>query len=100
MVYRNSPTLHNEKGEIEVRTYTHQPLTIDHFGIRASIKESGKVVISGPCYPSKDNPNEDEYDEVEIPASLVFKLATLLRDTRTMTVRKMSEVSAAPRKQE
>ena len=77
--------LQTADGQTAMKRYVHQPLTIDHHGIRASIKESGKVVIqsAGKPVPGTD---EMEYDEVEIPASLVFKLATLLKDTRSEVI--------------
>jgi hypothetical protein len=58
--------------------YSHQPLTFDHFGIRATIKENGHVVIASGAN------SEGEYDEVEVPASLIFKLAMSLKLTRTI----------------
>ena len=61
----------------EIKRYVHQPLTIDHYGIRAMIKENGHVIIT-------TNVNGEEYDEVEIPASLVFKLANALKMTRSV----------------
>lgn len=60
------------------KRYEHQPLTIDHNGIHAKIQENGKVIITGL------HDANDEYDEVEVPASLIFKLARLLRDTRVV----------------
>ncbi len=76
--FRNNPTLVSDSHQGMVKRYVHQPLTIDHYGIHCKIQENGKVVITGV-------PNSDgEYDEVEVPASLVFKLANLLKDTRTI----------------
>ena len=62
----------------QIKRYVHQPLTIDHYGIHASIRENGRVIITG--IPDKDG----EYDEVDIPASLVLKLAGLLKMTRSV----------------
>ncbi len=56
------------------------PLTIEHYGIHASIKENGRIIISNEASVGA----EGDYDEIEIPASLVFKLARLLHDTRTL----------------
>jgi hypothetical protein len=76
MAYHNNP-----QGQIAI--HTHQPLTIEHFGIHASIKENGKVIIRAGVKEVKGSDGEIEYDEVEVPATLIFKLATLLKDTRT-----------------
>lgn len=77
----NTANLKNEASEGMVKRYIHQPLTIDHYGIHAEIKPNGKVRITSVATQSGE---EVEYDEVEIPASLVFKLATLLKATRTI----------------
>lgn len=79
----NNPKLMNEQREGQVKRYVHQPLTIEHYGLHAAIKENGKVLITGAPVMNKET-NELEYDEVEIPASLVFKLASLLKATRTI----------------
>ena len=84
MTYRNEPKIIDEHGNVKVIHHVHQPLTIDHFGIHAKIQENGWVVISKVA---DDQPVEGQidYDEINIPASLIFKLATLLKDTRTTT---------------
>lgn len=89
--FQNSPSLAVSNQEGMVKRYVHQPLTIDHYGIHAKIQENGKVVITG-IPDSKSG----EYDEVEIPASLVFKLATLLKDTRTIKFVNMTEAKSLP----
>jgi len=81
MGFRNSPELKDENKDGMVKRYVHQPLTIDHFGIHAQIKPNGKVLITSV---GNQVGEEVEYDEVEIPASLVFKLASLLKATRTI----------------
>jgi hypothetical protein len=88
--FRNSPELQSDNKEGMVKRYVHQPLTVDHYGIHAKIQENGKVVITG--LPDKTG----EYDEVEIPASLVFKLATLLKATRTIKFVSMTEAKSLP----
>ncbi len=72
----------DEQGNNTVKRYVHQPLTIEHYGIHAKIQENGKVLISSAG--ERNEQGELEYDEVEIPASLIFKLATLLKATRTV----------------
>ncbi len=83
MAFKNTPMMTNEQGNT-VKRYVHQPLTIEHYGFHAQIKENGKVVIQGQPKTVEGKPDEVEYDEVEIPASLVFKLAQLLKATRTI----------------
>jgi len=85
MAFQNNPRLQGEQGEGQVKRYVHQPLHVDHFGIHAEIKPNGHVVITGPAQQVKGNKDEVEYDEVEIPASLIFKLANLLKVTRSVT---------------
>ena len=80
--FRNNPTMTGEEGQNMVKRYSHQPLTIEHYGIHAKIQENGKVVISSAGV--KNEEGVFEYDEVEIPASLIFKLATLLKATRSV----------------
>lgn len=83
MAFRNSPELKDENNEGKVKRYVHQPLTTEHYGIHAKIQENGRVVISSAGTQVKGS-DVVEYDEVEIPASLIFKLATLLKATRTI----------------
>ena len=64
------------ENENKIRRYTHTPLAIEHYGITASIQANGRIIIT------KHVSSSDEVDEVEIPASLVFKLASLLKATR------------------
>lgn len=92
--FQNNPTLQNDK-EGMVKRYVHQPLAIEHYGIHAKIQENGKVLITGVPVENKDT-KELEYDEVEIPASLVFKLATLLKATRTIRFVGVTEAALLP----
>jgi hypothetical protein len=93
--FRNNPVMQNEAKEGMVKRYVHQPLTVEHYGIHAKIQENGKVLISSAGIPIKGS-NDIEYDEVEIPASLVFKLATLLKATRTIKFVSVSEAALLP----
>jgi hypothetical protein len=92
--FHNNPSLKDENNEGKVKRYVHQPLTIEHYGIHAKIQENGRVVISGT--PEKGKDGEMEYDEVEIPASLIFKLATLLKATRTIKFVSVTEAANLP----
>lgn len=94
--FKNSPVMKNENQEGMVKRYVHQPLTVEHYGIHAKIQENGRVVISSAGTPVVDGKGEIEYDEVEIPASLVFKLATLLKATRTIKFVSVSEAQTLP----
>lgn len=80
--FSNNPELVGENNDGKIKRYVHQPLTVEHYGIHAKIQENGKILITG--VPVKTQSGEFEYDEVEIPASLVFKLATLLKATRSV----------------
>ena len=87
--FRNSPALNDSK-EGMVKRYVHQPLTVEHYGVHAKIQENGRILITSAGTPVKGT-DDIEYDEVEIPASLVFKLATLLKATRTIKFVSMIE---------
>jgi len=86
----------NENKEGMVKRYVHQPLSVEHYGLHAKIQENGRVLITSAGVPSTTNKDEIEYDEVEIPASLVFKLATLLKATRTIKFVSVSEAAHLP----
>ncbi len=92
--FQNNPALKDENNEGKVKRYVHQPLTVEHYGIHAKIQENGRVVISSA--PVKTSDGEMEYDEVEIPASLIFKLATLLKATRTIKFVSVTEAALLP----
>ena len=84
MAFHNNPGLTDEQGR--TGRWIHQPITINHFGIQASIKEDGKIVIRGIPTAVPGSKDEVEYEEVTIPASLVFKLAGYLKDTRSFQI--------------
>jgi hypothetical protein len=95
----NQPRMTDEQNQGKIRRYVHQPLTIEHYGVHASIHENGKVSISKVA---DDQPTKDEvqYDEVEIPASLIFKLASLLKATRTIKYVSITEARELPSEQD
>ena len=75
----NNPRIEDGK----VRRFVHQPVSIDHNGIHAKVQANGKILLNKVA--GKDaKTGEIEYDEIEVPASLIFKLASLLRMTRTV----------------
>ena len=71
MSFTNSP--HAQDGKI--RRYVHSPLVSDYNGIRMNIQENGRTILS----KSIEGDDEVVFDELEVPASLVFKLLTLIR---------------------
>lgn len=91
--FANNPTMVSDNKEGMVKRYVHQPLSVEHYGIHAKIQENGRVLITGVPVQTQDGM---EYDEVEIPASLVFKLATLLKATRTIKFVSVSEAQNLP----
>ncbi len=91
MAFSNNPELRDENNEGKIKRYVHQPLTVEHYGIHAKIQSNGKILITG--IPVKDKDGVLEYDEVEVPASLIFKLATLLKATRSVQFMNVGENS-------
>jgi hypothetical protein len=96
MAFRNSPELKDENNEGKVKRYVHQPLMGEHYGVHYKIQENGRVLITSSGVPVAGSKDEIEYDEVEIPASLVFKLATLLKATRTIKFVSVAEAQNLP----
>jgi len=93
--FTNNPNM-NKGGESSIKRFVHQPLTVNHGGFKFSIQANGKTVISGPSKPDKDNPGEYIFDEIEVPASLIFKISQALQMTREVKFLTMSEVKANP----
>jgi hypothetical protein len=89
--FRNVPQLRDNDGEQKIKRYVHSPLTVEHHGVNAAITENGKVVLSKVARVV--DKETVEYDEIEIPASLVFKLASLLKATRKVKYVTISELS-------
>ena len=92
MAFHNNPSVTNEQGQEVKKIYRHQPLTFDHYGIQCSIKENGKITLRSLPTPIPGTKDEVEYDEVTIPASLVFKLVSAIQMTRTVTHVPVNEV--------
>jgi hypothetical protein len=76
--FKNSPRIVTVGGKRMMEVFTHQPLTFDHFDTHCQIQSNGRVKLTRPV------PDSEEYDEIEIPASLIFKLVGLLKDTRSV----------------
>lgn len=86
MAFQNQPQMKDSHGNNKIRRYVHQPLTFDHFDTHCQIQSNGRIKLNKPVRGS------DEYDEIEIPASLVFKLVTLLKATRKSEYVSVTEV--------
>lgn len=67
----------------QIKRYVHQPLTFDHFGVKVQIKENGRVILTAVDKESS-TPDEVVFDEIDIPASLIFKVAQALKVTRNV----------------
>lgn len=81
--------MRNDDGEQKIKRYVHSPLTVEHNGINASITENGKVILAKVV---RQVGEDVEYEEIEIPASLVFKLASLLKATRKVKYLSIGEL--------
>lgn len=90
-IFRNQPRIQDESGEQKIKRYVHSPLTVEHNGINASITEGGKVILA-KVVGKVAGTDDVEYDEIEIPASLIFKLASLLKATRKVKYLSLSEL--------
>lgn len=79
--FTNNPQMQGADGNNLIRRFEHQPMTVDHGDIRFTINANGKVDI---IVPDKSASSKDEsvYDQVQVPASLIFKIAQLLKATR------------------
>ena len=84
MTQFNSPSMHNQNNEGQIKRYVHQPLTVDHYGTKVQIHTNGRVTITKVA-DTKGPDNEIEFDEIDVPASLIFKVAGLLKATRNIT---------------
>jgi hypothetical protein len=89
MAFKNSPRIVTVGGKRMMEVYKHQPLTFDHFDTHCQIQSNGRIKLTKPVDGS------EEYDEIEIPASLVFKLVGLLKDTRSVEFVEVNEDSKA-----
>lgn len=79
--FKNNPRVDGQNEQNTVKRYVHQPLTIEHYGLHAKIQENGKIIITG--IPVKSESGDVEYDEIEVPASFIFKIASGLKMTRS-----------------
>ncbi len=65
------------------KQFVHSPLKTEHKGVQIEIKENGKIVLSKSAGVDKDT-GESVFDEIEVPATLAYKLVELVEITRTV----------------
>jgi hypothetical protein len=92
MAFNKPHFAHNSNNgeENKIKRYVHSPLETEHNGITARIKENGRIILSKPAGLDSDQ-KTPIYDEIEIPASLVFKLSNLLKATRKVKFVSLAE---------
>ena len=86
MSFQNKPNFTDREGNKKIRRWIHPELHIDHYDIHVHMQTSGKVKLIRPVKGT------DEYDEIEIPAALIFKLADLMKMTRRAEYVSVTEV--------
>lgn len=75
----------------KVRRYVHSPFSIEHNeNVKASCDKDGKVTIT------VTERGKEEYDEVVVPASLIFRLQSMLQDTRKIRWVSKEEAAQSP----
>lgn len=87
-IRRNENTF-NPPPDGKIKRYVHSPLTVEHNGSNVEIKENGKVIISQEAGKEGD---DILIDRVEVSASLIFKVASLLKATRKVKYIALSEL--------
>lgn len=97
--FMNVPTLKNEDGNQTIKRYKHSEITINHNGTNAKINQNGTVTFNRVVKVDREK-NEVEYDEITLPASLIFKVAGLLKATRTVEYLEVKPVQSEPATQE
>ena len=68
------------------RRYVHTKTNGEHQGINFEIMQDGKIKLNN------DDGKKEEFDEITIPASLIFKLQTILVATRKVVWMEASDV--------
>lgn len=92
--FANNPNLKNVSGEQTIKRYVHQPFTIEHHGINASISEHGKITIS---QVKKSDGENVELATMEFSASFVYKLQNLVEMTRKIVYLPLKEATGQPK---
>lgn len=65
------------------KRYTHSPFNLEYRDIKASCDSDGKITLTREH--NITGTDEIEVDEIVIPASLVYKLSSMLRATKKVT---------------
>ena len=89
MTFQNNPGMRDDQNANQTRQIRHQSITFDHYGTHVTIKENGHVVISTGMTTTSDG--TEEFDEVEVPAALIFKIVNALKLTRQVSYSKTDE---------
>ena len=79
----NSRTKHrdnykrNYENEDKTRRFVHDPFTLTQDKIKVSCDSDGKVTLI-------EDHEDDTFDQMTVPASLIFKIAMMLEMTRSI----------------
>lgn len=65
--------------EGKMRRYVHSPFTLNEKETEIKVSEDGKVTII-------QNHADDTFEEITIPASLIFKIGNMLKNTRKVHI--------------
>ena len=78
----NTPNMApNADGKVMIPRWQHQAVTLNHQETQIEIKENGRVILKRVDQKASTK-DEVVYDEMEMSAALVFKIARWLKDTR------------------
>lgn len=77
----NHAQMKDKDGNILMARHSHTPVTFEHQGIQCQIKANGRVLITSRPIPIPGS-EDVEYDSVEVPASVIFKIREKLNETR------------------
>ncbi len=67
----------NYENESKERRFVHDPFNLSTDKIDIKCDKDGRVTLT-------ENHEEDTYDEINVPASLIFKIAMMLEMTRSL----------------
>jgi len=86
---RDSNSENRGQDNDKIKRYVHSPFTIEHNeSISARCDKEGRITID------VQEPGKTEYDQVVVPASLIFRLASMLQNTRKVRWMTPEEVKA------
>lgn len=67
----------NYENEDKTRRFVHDPFNLQMEKLEIKCDKDGRVTLT-------ENHDDDEYDEINVPASLIFKIAMMLEMTRSL----------------